>query len=143
MKSVPTSLGTRFTETSCGLDYLSTDKHRHGNVPTHPGQHSSWCISRNDEADSFCQSVNAGHADATGDLWYAERVGNRLRRLGTADEKLALFQAPSNECDPWHGHPRGHRGRADYPSAVLLRALKDAGVITNVEYRRVRNGDIP
>jgi hypothetical protein len=144
MKATPMPLGVRFSETGCGFDYLSTNKHQHGQLPKGPIDHSSWCIEREEEASAFCRSVlGAGREDQQGNYWYTERDGNKLRRLGTADEKLALFQAPSNEIDGWHGHPRGHRGRSDYPDTQILRELKDAGVINNVEYRRVIAGEIP
>lgn len=144
MEAMATAAGVRFTETGCGTDYLSTDKHQHRRIPRNADDHSSWCVARSEEAEAFCRSYNGGgHADRHGNLWYLERVGERLRTLGTADEKVALFQAPSVEFGDWHGHPRGHRGRDDYPDGPMLRQLKDSGVITNVEYRRVRNGDIP
>lgn len=144
MKATPTGSGVRFTETGCEFDYLSTDKHQHGQVPTSAEDASSWCLSRPDEADTFCRTVQGhGRIDEHGNFWYSERIDNRLRRLGTADEKLALFQAPSNEFNDWHGHPRGHRGRNDYPCASVLRELKEAGLLTNVEYGRMRRGDIP
>lgn len=136
--------GMRFTELPCRIDYLSTDKHQHGRVAISKADHSSWCIAREAEAAAFCgASRGAGCRDGNGNVWYAERDGTRLVVLGTADEKLALFQEPSNEFDDWHGHPRGHRGRDDYPDPATLRGLKDAGIINNVEYGRMVGGNIP
>jgi hypothetical protein len=144
MKATPVDGGVRFTELGCKIDYLSTDKHQHGGVATKKTDHSSWCIPRPTEAAAFNGALaGAGHEDAEGNVWFAERVGTRLAALGTADEKIALFQDPSNEFDDWHGHPRGHRGRDDYPDTDTLRELKNSGMITNVEYSRMVKGDIP
>lgn len=144
MKSSPVTGGLRFTDMLCGIDYLSTDKHQHGRVAKSNKDDSSWCLQRAEEAETFCRAVlGAGRKDQNGNIWYAERQGARLVVLGTADEKIALFQGPSNEFDEWHGHPRGHRGRDDYPDTATLRTLKDAGIINNVEYGRMIGGNIP
>ncbi len=144
MKSEVTADGVLFTGTECEIDYLSTHKHQHGRIPRGPHDDSSWCISRQDEALSFCACMDrAGRTDESGDCWYVERDDRSLRVLGTAGEKLALFQRPSNEFEAWHGHPRGHRGQKDYPPVAVLRGLKDGGAITNVEYARMIQGDIP
>jgi hypothetical protein len=144
MKATPVTGGVRFTELPCRIDYFSTDKHQHGRVAASKAEDSSWCIARDAEAEAFCGAARgAGCRDQNGNVWYAERHGTRLVALGTADEKLALFQEPSNEFDDWHGHPRGHRGREDYPDSATLRSLKEAGIITNVEYSRMVGGNIP
>lgn len=144
VKSVAVESGIRFTELECELDYLSTDKHRHGGTPQGKADHSSWSIERPAEAQAFsAAAVGAGVSDNQGNLWYAERSQNRLRVFGTADEKVALFQQPSGGQGDWHGHPRGHRGREDYPDTATLRRLKDAGAISNVEYGRMISGSIP
>lgn len=125
-------------------DYLSTDKHQHGGVPTTDEDDSSWALSRDDEHDFFRWSVVNGQLDTEQNLWSLRRdVHDRLARLGTAEEVVALFQVRANDEDVWHGHPRGHRGTDDYPTISLLRLWKNARQIRPTEYKRMVDGKIP
>lgn len=132
-----------FDALPCGLPYLSTAKHQHGQVPRSRSDASSWNVDPATEADFFDEEVRSRPSIPAENVWLVRRSGDRLQPLGTADEKIALVQAPSDEDGYWHGHPRGHRGAVDYPAPPELRKLKDDGTITKVEFTRMRRGDIP
>jgi len=108
--------------TSCAETlYLSLNYHRGGSSTTHPK--SIWEISRPDECHVFCTAESESWADQNGDLWAVARDGEP--HYGTRRERMAFFDAPVNQSDPWHGFPvGGRRGlplRRTPPDAVVQR----------------------
>lgn len=63
---------------------------------------SHWALISNDECHSFCIATDEGWTDNSGDRWYVTSSG---AEVGSRQERVATYPAPSNSTDPWHGFP--------------------------------------
>ena len=79
-------------------------------------------------------------------LYGALVVDGRLRPLGTGGETVAKFQH-TDPPTPWHGFPMwplartGEDGVRSYPApSEALRKMREAGLITEMQRRRLNGG---
>ncbi len=79
--------------------------------------------------------------DLDGNCWYTSRDAEV--ELGTRGERVAFFDAPVNETDPWHGYPIG--GRQGLPSShrppdVVIQNWYDSNWISYTIFLRLMSG---
>ena len=125
---------------SCNdLQYISINYHRSPSGTTHPK--SIWNISRPDECHYFCSGNILPWKDEDGNCWSIGRDAREV--LGTRGERVAFYQQPVNQVDPWHGFPVGGRRTMPMrrrPPDELLRQWLDSGWISQVTYDRLLGG---
>jgi hypothetical protein len=80
-------------------------------------------------------------SDGNGNYWATSHDATLI--LGTRGERFALFDAPTNHIDPYHGYPAsGRRDSANRkrPPDRLARRWLDEGHISHVTYQRILTG---
>lgn len=127
---------------SCSeTSYLSLNYHRSQTSTKH--EKACWDVPREDECHCFCESEIHQWVDPKGNLWYVSDGGSVI--LGKDGERLAFFDEPENDGDPWHGFPvsgrRGGAKRLRPPQSVLDKWLSSSR-ISKVMYDRIMTGRI-
>jgi hypothetical protein len=119
--------------------YLSLNYHR-GSGKGRPGK-SLWAVGRDDECHLFCEAETGKWIDAQGNYWVVSE--DARVQLGKNDERLAFFDAPVNNIDPWHGYPisgrRGSPSRRRPPDEVVSHWF-DKRRISYVTFDRIVTG---
>lgn len=116
--------------------YKSMDGHRSASGTKH--QKSIWAESwsRAEECHIFCEAKIEQWSDKNGDCW---SVAKENQYYGTRREKVAFFDAPQNNADPWHGYPVGNNGLPirRRPPDELLQLWQDSNRISFVTFKRL------
>jgi hypothetical protein len=131
--------GGHLTFRSCaGTQYESWHYHRGGGGSP---RKSVWVVSRQDEADLFCDSESGNWLDLDGNLWGI--ASNGAVTLGTRGERFAHFTPPSGAAAAWHGYPVTNnpkvvtsKFRRDIPDEVV-RKWHDSERIDYVTFVRI------
>lgn len=117
--------------------YLSTDYHHSAGGSSK--RKSLWAIARPDECHTFCSAKTEAWLANDGNLWAVAEEGGPA--FGTLNERLAFFWAPSNETDPWHGHPVGLSRNSlpfrKFPPDELVKSWHESGIINFTTMRRI------
>jgi hypothetical protein len=119
--------------------YTSLNCHRAESGTQHPK--SIWAIAVQEECHRFCEAEIFDWSDSDGNYWSISKDGEI--ELGTRGERLAYFNAPQNERDPWHGYPVG--GRRGLPTVrrppkAIIERWWQTGWIKYVTYSRLMGG---
>jgi hypothetical protein len=133
-----TADGITFLSCKANL-YISLNIHRSATSTKH--DKSIWDVSRPDECHTFCNAELGGWIDSEGDYWSISKDGATV--LGTRGERVAFFDSPVNQTDPWHGYPVG--GRRGLPTVRrppddIIRLWFETGWISYVTYSRLMGG---
>ena len=125
---------------SCnGAQYLSVNYHRSPSDTTY--QKSIWKIPRHDECHFFCIGNISCWIDSGGNRWSISKDAGVV--MGTRGERVAFYQQPVNQTDPWHGFPVGGKRALPMrrrPPDTLLRQWRESGWISAVTYDRLLGG---
>jgi hypothetical protein len=131
-----------------GLSYQFTPKHHGG--PGHQGQ-AQWLatITVEQEFGVFNIADELDLSDETRRLYGILRVPELgVQFLGTRDEQIATFPA-AREGESWHGYPvyplasgeaQGRGGESGKPAKVVFEKMRRAGLLSEVERRRLMKG---
>jgi hypothetical protein len=98
-------------------------------------------IGRPDECHYFCIGNLSSWNDKDGNCWAISKDAQNI--LGTRGERVAFYQTPGNNRDPWHGYPVGGRRGLPIrrrPPDDVLRQWRDMGWITKVTFDRLIGG---
>lgn len=137
-KTAVTSDGIEYA--SCSQSsYLSRNDHR--SATGTKNQKSIWSISRPDECHAFCRAELQQWSDKDGDYWAVAKDGSE--DFGTRGERVAFFDSPVNESDPWHGYPVGGKRGLPIrrsPPDELIQRWYDSKQISYVTFSRLMEG---
>jgi hypothetical protein len=130
-----------FGPTAKGKLYLSMDQHRDFAVATRNRWHRG--CTRPQEFAIFGDADDNDWYDARPHLW---GLLAGLAVLGCDGERIALFRAPVNDPDPWHGYPvsaTDHRREFEHrPQPALVKRWVQAGLIDEFDAARINRGRI-
>lgn len=119
--------------------YISLNYHRSKGRTKHAK--SLWRISRPEECHTFCEAELGNWVDSVGNYWSISR--DAMIELGKLGERVAFFDSPQNNGDPWHGYPVGGRRGVPVhrrPPDSLLEVWLHTGWISYVTYSRLMGG---
>ena len=146
--STPASRSCRkIAVTGDGIEFISCAKslylsrHDHRSVTGTKNPKSIWQLSRANECHTFCGAQLQQWSDKDGDYWAVARDGQE--DFGTRGERVAFFDAPVNNTDPWHGYPvGGKRGLPIQrtPPDELIERWYNNGWISYVTFSRLMGG---
>lgn len=115
--------------------------HPHHRSPSFQGKKSQWKLVRSDECHTFCKAVTLGTSEPSGGLWYISGGGKDI--LGEAQERMAYFESPPNNQEPWHGYPVGgtrKRAAAHRPPSEVVKRWQESARIPRHVADKIRRG---
>lgn len=138
----PSRAGLTFGPNGTGKTYLSRKDHWYTSSDRRRNKWAKSCQPP-DEYSLFC--------DADTHSWYGTGVhlwGLRkgLLKIGTTGERIALFRAPANATDPWHGYPVSardpQRELEHRPDPELVQRWLEEYYIDSVDAARINRGKV-
>lgn len=106
--------------TSCAGTIYDSWSYHHGGGGA-PNK-AVWAVTRQVEADLFCDAEAATWSDVDGDLWGVSLAAETL--LGSRGERFARFKPPADANSGWHGFPITNNPKL--VDKAMLRQIPDA-----------------
>lgn len=111
----------------CACDGRTYLCHAHHRSSSFLNSKSQWVLTRPEECHLFCQACLLKSEEGALGYWFISRGGKRI--FGTRQERVAFFEAPQNQTDPWHGYPvsGARRGAGHRPPPEVVTSWQESG----------------